>query len=126
MEKTISMSELRRDGERIAQDIERSGTVYRIRRPRKRSMLLVDADYFESQMATLEFIAQHPNWREELAEGDRQIAAGEIRELEDVMKELGLEVSSLTAKRGAPARGTAGRRKATRSRRAVHAPRRST
>jgi hypothetical protein len=114
MEKTISMSTLAKNTERIAKDIEKAGTVYRIRRPGRRSMLLVDDSYLERWRATCEFIAQHPDWEREMAEADREYAEGKYIPLEVVLKELGLDEVRTKAGRGktARARSTGRRRKA--------------
>ena|SRR2546421_11518942 len=91
MEKTISMATLARNPERIALDIELAGTVYRITRRGRRTMLLMDHQYFERWVATFELIQQHPNWEEELAQGRRDIAEGRGIDLDDIRRELGLD-----------------------------------
>jgi PHD/YefM family antitoxin component YafN of YafNO toxin-antitoxin module len=126
MQKTISMSTLAKDAERIAKDIEARKTLYRVKRSGGRDMMLMDRDYYESWIATVEFITQHPNWKEELEEGDRQHRNGECRLLEDVLKELGIEVPAPHAPRGATARKASRSGKKPRRQRARHAPRRST
>jgi PHD/YefM family antitoxin component YafN of YafNO toxin-antitoxin module len=125
MQKTISMSTLAKDAERIAKDIETRKTLYRVKRTGGSDMMLMDRDYYESWIATVEFITQHPNWREELAEGDREYAEGKFIPFEDVLKELGLEVPAVQAPRRSPARKSAGAGKKPRRPRAGHASRRS-
>lgn len=114
MQKTISMSDLTRHAERIAKDVETARTVYRIKRPGKSSMLLVHAGYFEDQLTTLEFIAQHPNWREELERGHREYLEGKSVSLEDVCRELGIEIPPAHAKRRKGSRRAPKRRKTPR------------
>jgi hypothetical protein len=87
MEKTISMSQLAKDPERIARDIEKAGTVYRIRRPGRRSMMLVDQDYLEDQLAMYAFLARHPNLEQELEQGRRDFLDGKCIPIEDVMRD---------------------------------------
>lgn len=89
MEKTISIAQLAKNPERVADDIE-TGTVYRIKHPGRRAMILLDHEVFESRLATLEFMQRHPNWRRELAEARRQYDAGLYVPYEQVRKELGL------------------------------------
>jgi PHD/YefM family antitoxin component YafN of YafNO toxin-antitoxin module len=125
MEKTISMSTLTKDAERIAKDIESRKTLYRVKRTGGSDIVVMDRDQYESWVATVEFLMQHPNWREELAEGDRQLANGECRLLEDVLQELGIEVPAPHAPRRAPARRAARGGKKPRRKNAGHAPRRS-
>jgi PHD/YefM family antitoxin component YafN of YafNO toxin-antitoxin module len=109
MKKTISMSQLAKDPERIAKDVETTGTVYRITRGRNKSMMLMDAGYFEAWKVTLEFM-QRPNWREEWAEAERQVANGELYDLDDVLAELGLETPAERRRKKAARRPTAARR----------------
>jgi hypothetical protein len=90
MEKTISMAQLAKNPERIADDIEAAGTVYRIKRPGRRTMMLVDHQYFESRLATLEFMQRHPNWKQELEETRREYDAGLCIPLEQILAERGL------------------------------------
>jgi hypothetical protein len=115
MEKTISLAQLAKNTEKIARDIEMSGTLYRIKRPGRRRLVLVDDNYFERWKATMEFIAQHPNWEEELEQGRREYEAGLCIPWEQLRKELGLDaprahaarrngVARSTKRRGAKAR----------------------
>jgi PHD/YefM family antitoxin component YafN of YafNO toxin-antitoxin module len=114
MEKTISMAQLAKNVERIADDIEAAGTVYRIKRPGRRAIVLIDQQYFESRLATLEFMQRHPNWKQELEEGRRQYQAGLYLPYEQIRKELGLDESGRKAKRRSSARRPAQNRPARR------------
>jgi hypothetical protein len=125
MQKTISMSTLAKDAERIAKDIETRKTLYRVKRAGGSDMMLMDRHYFESWIATVELLTQHPNWKAELEEGDRALRDGECRLLEDVLKDLGLEVPAPHAPRRAAAHRAAGSGKKTGRRRAGNAARRS-
>jgi PHD/YefM family antitoxin component YafN of YafNO toxin-antitoxin module len=115
MLKTISMSELTKHAERIAKDIETTGTIYRIKRPGKTKLMLISAQDLQRWQETVEFLAQHPNLQQELAEGDREYRAGEFVPFEDVLRELGVEThaskarSSKTARRVASGRRTKSR-----------------
>ena len=111
MEKTISMAQLAKHSERIAADIETAGTVYRIKRPGRKQLLLVDNTYFERWAATMEFIAQHPNWEAELAQAEKDYRDGRYIPLEVVLKELGLEdVATKPARRKTARRSATARR----------------
>ena len=124
MRKTISMSQLSKNTERIASDIETKGTVYRIKRPGHRAMLLVDDDYFESRLAMLDIQRAFPNWREAWARSQRELAEGRGRTLDEVARELGLD--SPTIKRGRRStRGASGSRSSKSPSRTSRARRRS-
>jgi hypothetical protein len=110
MEKTISMSQLIRDHERITKDIATSDTIYNIKSGRRR-LLLMTKRHLESLIATAEFLARHPNWQAEFAQDDRDFAAGRARPVEEVLRELGLEDVFQSARREA-SRGASRRRRA--------------
>lgn len=108
MERIISVTDLVRNVARIAKDVESEGTVYRITRGGRGSMVLVDNEYFEAWMAAIDEM-RRPDWRETLAEGRRDAAAGRGRSLGVIAKELGLEgspdpKSRTPARRAAPTR----------------------
>lgn len=90
MERIISMTDLVRNAARIAKDVESEGTIYRITRGGRSSMVLVDNEYYEGWMATIDEM-RRPDWREALAQGRRDAAAGRGRSLDVIAKELGLE-----------------------------------
>src|SRR5262245_33823909 len=114
MEKTISMAQLAKNTEQIAKDIETSGTLYRIKRPGRKTMLLMDKEYFDGWVATLEFMQDHPNWRAEIEQGRREYEAGLFIPYEQVRKELGLVEPARKAKRRRTARGAARSRQRSR------------
>jgi len=74
MEKIISVTDLVRNAARIAKDVEMEGTVYRITRGGRGSMVLVDEEYFDGWMAALDEM-RRPDWREVLTETQRDFAA---------------------------------------------------
>jgi PHD/YefM family antitoxin component YafN of YafNO toxin-antitoxin module len=98
MEKIISVTDLVRHTASIARDVEEQGTVYRITRGGRGSMVLVDEAYFNGWMAALDEM-RRPDWREVYDQTSRDIAAGRGRDLDVVAKELGLEGRSHTARR---------------------------
>ena len=59
MERIISVTDLVRHAARIAQDVE-TGTIYRITRGGRGSMVLVDEEYFEGWMAALDEMLLQP------------------------------------------------------------------
>lgn len=112
MEKTISMAQLAKNTEEIARDIETTGTLYRIKRPGRKRLVLVDDHYLERLAATIEFKLMHPNWKEELAQAKRDYEAGLYIPFEQILAERGLAEPGRKAKRKSTVR------RATRSRRA--------
>ena len=112
MERTISVTDFVRNAARIAKDIEREGTIYRITRG-GRGMVLVDNEYYEGWMAAIDEMRRR-DWREVLAEGRRDAAAGRGRSLDVIAKERELE-GSPHPKNSPPARRTSrARRKKSR------------
>jgi len=89
--KTISMTELSKRAERIATNIEASGTIYRVTRAKGTPMVFVDEERFASLQATVQFLLDHPNWREEFEQLDRDYAAGRYVTLDDYLAERGLD-----------------------------------
>jgi hypothetical protein len=122
MQKTISMAQLAKNAEVIAKDIETSGTLYRIKRPGRRRLLLVDDQYFERLAATHEFMLRHPNWKQELAQAEREYAAGLYIPLEQVLEERGLAEVAGKAKRKGATRRAPGNRGSRGVRHALRAP----
>jgi PHD/YefM family antitoxin component YafN of YafNO toxin-antitoxin module len=119
MHKTISMSELLRNPERVATDVEQTGAIYRVTRRGHRSLVLMDKQFLDGWIAAIEFM-QRPNWREEWEEAQRDIAEGRLYDLDDVLKELGLEDAphrsrKPSARRAATTRRAKGRKRATRA-----------
>jgi PHD/YefM family antitoxin component YafN of YafNO toxin-antitoxin module len=90
MEKTISMAQLAKNAEQIARDIETTGTTYRIKRPGRKKLMLIDDRYFERWAAMIELKLLHPNLEEELAQSRRDYEAGLFVPLEQVIAERGL------------------------------------
>jgi PHD/YefM family antitoxin component YafN of YafNO toxin-antitoxin module len=90
MAKIISVTDLVRNAAAIAREVETEGTIYRITRGGRGSMVLLDEAYFDGWMNALDEM-QRPDWREVLAETRRDIAAGRGRALDDYVKEKGLE-----------------------------------
>ena len=87
------MTDLVRNAARIAKEVETEGTVYRITRGGRGSMVLVDNEYYEGWMAAIDEM-RRPDWREVLAEARRDSASGHGRDLDMIVKELGLEDST--------------------------------
>lgn len=115
------MADLAKNGERIAKDIETAGTVYRVRRPGHRAMLLMDDSYFDGWKAAIELM-QRPNWREEWARSERELAQGRGRMLSEILQELG--GASAPEPDGEPAAGRPPRNRGTKSRKRASRPKR--
>lgn len=90
MRKTISLARLAKDPDTIVRDIDSSGAVYSIKRRGRRTMLLMDEQYFEGWRAVLELM-QRRFWREELEQSKRDFAEGRFRSLEEIERELHLD-----------------------------------
>jgi len=110
MEKIISITDLVRNAASIAREVDAEGTVYRITRGGRGSMVLVDEEYFNGWMAALDEM-RRPDWREVYDQTTRDIAAGRGRDLDVVAKELGLEGRSHPHRRGATRRAARPRRR---------------
>jgi PHD/YefM family antitoxin component YafN of YafNO toxin-antitoxin module len=113
MEKIISVTDLVRNAASIAKEVAAEGTVYRITRGGRGSMVLVDEEYFNGWMAALDEM-RRPGWREEFAQTTRDIAAKRGRDLDVVAKELGLEGHSYAARRTPARRSSRSGRKKSR------------
>src|SRR4051812_32922736 len=98
MEKIISVTDLVRNAASIAREVEAEGTVYRITRGGRGSMVLVDEEYFNGWIAAL-YEMRRPDWREVHDRTIRDIAGGRGRRLDAVAKELGLEGGSPSGRR---------------------------
>ena len=113
MEKIISVTDLVRNTASIAREVETEGTVYRITRGGRGSMVLVDEEYFNGWMAALDEM-RRPDWREVYARTTRDITAGRGRDLDSVAKELGLEGHSHAGRRKPARRAARPRRRKAR------------
>jgi PHD/YefM family antitoxin component YafN of YafNO toxin-antitoxin module len=112
MERIISVTDLVRNAARIAEDVE-NGTVYRITRGGRGSMVLVDEEYFDGWMAVLDEM-RRPDWREVLEESRRAVAERRGRPLDAIVKELKLEDPPDRPRRKPAPRPTRARRKKAR------------
>ncbi len=110
MERIISVTDLVRNAARIAKEVETEGTIYRITRGGRGSMVLVDNEYYEGWMAAIDEM-RRPDWRETLVETRRDAASGRGRSLDVIAKELGLEGSPDTTRRTPARRASRARRK---------------
>ena len=110
MERIISVTDLVRNAARIAKEVETDGTIYRITRGGRGSMVLVDNEYYDGWMAAIDEM-RRPDWREVLAEGRSDAAAGRGRSLSVIAKELGLEASPKHKSRTPARRNARARRK---------------
>ena len=98
MTRIISVTDLVRNAAAIAREVETEGTIYRITRGGRGSMVLVDEGYFEGWMNAIDEM-RRSDWREVLDETRRDVAAGRGRSLEDFVKEKGLEGTAHTTSR---------------------------
>jgi PHD/YefM family antitoxin component YafN of YafNO toxin-antitoxin module len=112
--KTISMAKFAKNPEMVARDIESSGAVYCITRPRGSTVVMMNEDAFESFQFELQ-LARDPKLREQLEQSRRDAAAGHGRSLDEVGTELGLDRPAPTSRhRPAPRAARAGRAKGVR------------
>jgi hypothetical protein len=63
--KTISMRELLTKAERIATDIDSSGTIYRIKRRGHKTLVLIDECELQLLEESIDFMFENPHWQEE-------------------------------------------------------------
>jgi PHD/YefM family antitoxin component YafN of YafNO toxin-antitoxin module len=108
MRKTVSLDELSKNAEGIADDIRTSGAVYRIERRGKPGMMLMDADHYEGWRAAIELM-KLPDWRARWDRAMAERAAERGRALTDVARELGLDRPAKSHRRGTATRPTASR-----------------
>src|SRR5688572_28699362 len=113
MEKIISVTDLVRNAARIAKEVETEGTVYRITRGGRGSMVLVDEEYFDGWMAALDEM-RRPGWREALTAARRDVATGRGRSLDVIAEEMGIEDPPRTRSRAAASRTPRPRRRKSR------------
>jgi PHD/YefM family antitoxin component YafN of YafNO toxin-antitoxin module len=113
MERIISVTDLVRNAARIAREVETEGTVYRITRGGRGSMVLVDEEYFDGWMAALDEM-RRPGWQETLAEARRDASEGRGRSLDVIAKEMGLEGSPDRTRRKSAPRASRPRRRKSR------------
>jgi PHD/YefM family antitoxin component YafN of YafNO toxin-antitoxin module len=103
MQKIISVTDFVCNATRIADEVEKEGTIYRVTRGGRGSMVLVDEAYFDGWMAALNEM-RRPDWREVHAETSRDIAARRGRSLGEIAGELELEGPPHAKGRGAASR----------------------
>lgn len=84
MQKTISLARFAKDPERIAREIEKAGTVYKIKRPNGKTLLVMD----EVELYWREYLSHYPDWRKDLAEGERELREGKCAPLDGVIADL--------------------------------------
>jgi PHD/YefM family antitoxin component YafN of YafNO toxin-antitoxin module len=113
MHKIISVTDLVRNAARIAEEVETEGTVYRITRGGRGSMVLVDEEYFEAWMHAIDEM-RRPDWRETWSRAREDAAAGRGRDFDVISKELGLEATPHTRRRNPATRAPRARGKARR------------
>lgn len=113
MQKIISVTDLVRNAARIAEEVEREGTIYRVTRGGRGSMVLVDEEYFDGWMAALDEM-RRPDWRLVHDETSRDIAARRGRALDDIARELELEGRTHPKGRSAASRSPRARGKKAR------------
>ncbi|MBL9015530.1 MAG: type II toxin-antitoxin system Phd/YefM family antitoxin [Myxococcales bacterium] len=113
MEKIISVTDLVRNAARIAEEIETEGTVFRVTRGGRGSMVLVDESYFDGWMAALDEM-RRPGWQERLVQARREVAGKRGRSLDVIAKEMGLEGAAHRDRRAPAARASTPRRRSRR------------
>lgn len=102
MQRVISMADFVRDADRIAKEVQADKTVYRVRSGKRSGVVVLDEDFYEGWLATIELMRQ-PNWREVLDRGRRDARAGIGITLQDLIKELGFDRPVRTGRKRAGA-----------------------
>lgn len=82
MEKIIPISELQSQAKRIIERVKQTRDPVIITQRGRPAALLVNYEDYEGMVATLEEVSQ-PDWRERLAEAERDSRAGKGMELEE-------------------------------------------
>jgi prevent-host-death family protein len=82
MEKIIPISELQSQAKRIIEGVKQTRDPVIITQRGRPAALLVNYEDYEGMVATLEEMSQ-PDWRERLAEAERDSRAGKGMELEE-------------------------------------------
>ncbi len=82
MEKIIPISELQSQAKRIIEGVKQTRDPVIITQRGRPAALLVNYEDYEGMVATLEEVSQ-PDWRERLAEAERDSRAGKGMELEE-------------------------------------------
>ncbi len=82
MEKIIPISELQSQAKRIIEGVKQTRDPVIITQRGRPAALLVNYEEYEGMVATLEEMSQ-PDWRERLAEAERDSRAGKGIELEE-------------------------------------------
>lgn len=82
MEKIIPISELQSQAKRIIEGVKQTRDPVIITQRGRPAALLVNYEDYEGMVATLEEMSQ-PDWRERLAEAERDSKAGKGMELEE-------------------------------------------
>ena len=82
MEKIIPISELQSQAKRIIEGVKQTRDPVIITQRGRPAALLVNYEDYEGMVATLEEMSQ-PDWRERLAEAERNSKAGKGMELEE-------------------------------------------
>ena len=112
--KAISLTQLAKNPEVVARDIDTSGAIYRIKCPGQRMMVLMHEEAFEGWLVVAE-LSGNPDVQAQLEQSRRDSAAGLGRTLDEIEKERGLDRQAATRRIGAASRSTSpGRAKGTR------------
>ena len=86
MEKIVPISDLQSQARRIVEGVKNAGDPVIITQRGRAAAMLVNYEDYEGMVATLEEMSQ-PDWRERLAEAERDSKAGRGVELREVATE---------------------------------------
>lgn len=115
MQKTISLARFAKDPERIAREIEKAGTIYKIKRPNGTMLLVMD----EAELYWREYLSHYPDWRKEKADAERELREGKMIPFEVVLAKYPGALKRFKERQRAEARaqgkGATSVRRATRS-----------
>ncbi len=96
MDRIVPISELQSQARRIVDGVKHAGDAVIITQRGRPAALIVNYDDYEGMVATLEEMSE-PDWRERLAEAERDSKAGR-----------GVEIREFKARRSKPPRGRKG------------------
>lgn len=116
MQKTISLARFAKDPERIAREIEKAGTIYKIKRPNGKVILVME----EAELYWREYLSHYPDWRKEKTDAERELREGKMIPFEVVLAKYPGALKRFKERQRAEARAqgksAAPVRRATRSR----------
>jgi prevent-host-death family protein len=86
---TLSITEARKKIFRIADEVQKPGTIYTLTGNGRAKAVILSAEEFESWQETIEVMNQFPNLSKDIEEAEKDLRDGKTVPLEDVLEEHG-------------------------------------